>query len=288
MSGPKRPEPRDRERRLHRPEESHPVRRVLGIGSIIVGMVAAVLFLGSLVTGGGEPPRHPPTFVKDTADGPIAAEAEVFQTHAEDLGMTPMAPRDTAAHARTLVFFRTLREYPGAPPRIPHGLTAEEFENQTCNNCHRRGGFVARFGDYARVTPHPELSQCLQCHVPRDTLVGIPAPTSESASTCAQCHVDPEETLPVFVEHDWQTTSWPDTGQRAHPEAPYLIPHGFQMRTNCLACHAGPEAVTGIRTDHPERINCRQCHVPVHEDAAGPDVAPFRSPSGGGGAGGDG
>ena len=30
-----------------------------------------------------------------------------------------------------------------------------------------------------------------------------------------------------------------------------------------MACHGGPAAVEEIRTTHPERGNCRQCHVPA-------------------------
>ena len=45
-------------------------------------------------------------------------------------------------------------------------------------------------------------------------------------------------------------------------ESPPVIPHQLQMRENCLACHAGPGAPKEIRVSHPERINCRQCHVP--------------------------
>lgn len=258
-------------------------RRVIKVVGNIAVMVILVLIVARIFGRGQPVPRHPPPFARDTAGGPIEAEENVFRIGAEDLGMAPMASRDAAAHARTLVFFRSLREYPGAPPRIPHGLTAEEFRNQTCNTCHRRGGFVARFGDYARVTPHPGFSQCLQCHLPRDTLVGTPLPTAESQSTCPQCHIDPDETLPVFVGIDWTTTSWPDTGLRALPDAPYLIPHGFQLRTNCLACHAGPEAVMGIRTDHPERANCRQCHIPAHPDLSGLGTEELEPPGSRGG-----
>jgi cytochrome c-type protein NapB len=35
------------------------------------------------------------------------------------------------------------------------------------------------------------------------------------------------------------------------------------MRENCAACHTGPAAREEIRTSHPERTRCRQCHVPV-------------------------
>lgn len=43
--------------------------------------------------------------------------------------------------------------------------------------------------------------------------------------------------------------------------SPPIIPHQLQLRENCLACHAGPSAPKEIRVTHPERVNCRQCHV---------------------------
>ncbi len=50
--------------------------------------------------------------------------------------------------------------------------------------------------------------------------------------------------------------------------SPLWIPHDLQLRGNCLACHGGPAAVAEIRTAHPERANCRQCHVPADAPAA--------------------
>jgi hypothetical protein len=35
------------------------------------------------------------------------------------------------------------------------------------------------------------------------------------------------------------------------------------MRENCIACHDGPGAREEVRTNHPERWRCRQCHLPV-------------------------
>ena len=52
-------------------------------------------------------------------------------------------------------------------------------------------------------------------------------------------------------------------GDRATAGAPPRIPHRLLMRENCVACHDGPAAREEIRTDHPERDRCRQCHVPV-------------------------
>ena len=63
----------------------------------------------------------------------------------------------------------------------------------------------------------------------------------------------------------------PKRGRQAIPGGPLLIPHSLQMRENCLACHAGPQAVVEIKTSHPERQNCQQCHVPDR------DIPPFQS-----------
>jgi len=59
----------------------------------------------------------------------------------------------------------------------------------------------------------------------------------------------------------------PWKGSRATVGAPPRIPHALQMRGECLACHAGPGARVELRTTHPERVRCRQCHVP---EVAGP------------------
>jgi hypothetical protein len=88
--------------------------------------------------------------------------------------------------------------------------------------------------------------------------------------------VDPDAPPPSWVALDWRATAWPATGQRALAEGPPLIPHDLEQRGNCLACHGGPSAVIEIRTTHPERASCRQCHLPA---AAESDV--FVRPAGG-------
>jgi cytochrome c-type protein NapB len=62
-------------------------------------------------------------------------------------------------------------------------------------------------------------------------------------------------------------------------ESPPLIPHDLQLRGNCLACHAGPGGVEEIRSTHPERANCRQCHLP-----SAPETPLFTRPLDGGAA----
>lgn len=243
-------------------------RRVITIGAGMVLMVAIVV----IVAPGAEP-DDPPGAVAEpgTAQGePIPAEAYVFRLRPGDLAAAPNVPRRDAAHPRTMQMYRALRAFPGAPPRIPHGLTEREFRGGRCNVCHRRGGFVARFAAYAPVNPHPELGECLQCHVADDALVGIDFPDEGPIENiCFQCHVLGRD-APRYVPLDWTAPAWPELHATALPGAPPPIPHALHLRENCLACHVGAGAVEEIRTPHAERANCRQCHL----ETAG-TIAPF-------------
>jgi cytochrome c-type protein NapB len=244
-----------------------PPRRLIEIVTAIVVMAAVVVLVGKYFEGSSGKLEYPEPIDVGAGGRPIASEANVFRISHDELGVFPAFERDTSAHVRSLDMYRRLRAYPGAPPRVPHGLTDEEFRNSSCNICHLRGGWVARFNTYAPVTPHPEFSSCLQCHVAQDTLVGRPLPIAGDAVTCRQCHIDPDADPAIFVDIDWRTVPWPETNMQAMPQSPQWIPHDFQTRSNCLACHSGPGAVVDLRTDHPERANCRQCHVQASEAA---------------------
>jgi nitrate reductase (cytochrome), electron transfer subunit len=242
--------------------------RVVAIGFAIALMAAVILMVGPTLL----PPRLEPGassgVVLVPAGAPIRAEADVFRTRPGDLAADPGVERRAEAHPRTMAMYQRLRAYPGAPPRIPHGLSEQEFREGRCATCHERGGYVERFAAYAPVTPHPELGQCLQCHVADDALIGLPFPDGSRNSVCFQCHrLDTE--APLFATLDWATPRWPETGRAALPGAPPVIPHHLHLRENCLACHVGAGAVEELRTTHPERANCRQCHVPA---GAAPDV----------------
>jgi len=242
-----------------RPEDASGFDRIDIVRAVAV-MAALVVFVGMALEEGRGPVRFPEP-VPTPGGEPIASEADVFRLDSRDMAVAPDYPGDTGAHVRSMEMHRRLRAYPGAPPRIPHGLTDDEFRQGTCSVCHQSGGWVARFGTYAPVTPHAELGACLQCHAVRDELVGRPLPDSERALVCTQCHVDPDRPPASFVDTDWVAATWPETGRRDLRDGPYPIPHRLQMRGNCLACHAGPGAVEALRTDHPERVSCRQCHV---------------------------
>jgi cytochrome c-type protein NapB len=189
---------------------------------------------------------------------PVLAEWGVFRLQPGMLAIDPTSSDRRPAHPRTLATFRLLRAYPGAPPRIPHGLSPDETRNGGCKTCHERGGFSQRFGAYVPITPHPEMGMCLQCHVGDAQLMSNPLPATDPSARCRQCHA-PGVKRWRDSSLDWTPLPWPELPARTG--APPPIPHGLQLRGNCLACHSAPSAVAEIRTPHPERSNCRQCHV---------------------------
>lgn len=138
------------------------------------------------------------------------------------------------------------RAYDGAPPTPPHG----DF-GMSCGACHDADG--RSVGD-AYAPPSPHLGTAEEGATPR----------------CRQCHVF-VTTDALFVANGFM--GLPQNmrpGGRASPGAPPTIPHRLQMRENCLACHGGPAARPAIRTSHPERPRCRQCHVAVTDTAGFP------------------
>lgn len=132
------------------------------------------------------------------------------------------------------------RAFDGAPPVIPHRPMGA-----ACVSCHnQRGMDVAGLG-FAPASPHEQTR-------------GLSA-----TSRCAQCHVF-AGTDQAFVESGFRGFAQDlRHGERQHPLAPPVMPHPVFMRENCAACHTGPAAREEIRTPHPERERCTQCHVPV-------------------------
>jgi cytochrome c-type protein NapB len=79
-----------------------------------------------------------------------------------------------------------------------------------------------------------------------------------------QCHVEGLNldlpASPVPVSNGFVGERAPLAGARAGAGAPPVIPHTTMMRTRCLSCH-GPSGQPGLGIDHPERLNCVQCHA---------------------------
>lgn len=122
------------------------------------------------------------------------------------------------------------RYYAYAPPFIPH-----EILNPACLDCHELG--LEFSGRKTPVTPHPELVNCAQCHIRADQ------------------DIDP------FRENRFVGIQETKSLDKPQPAGPSPIPHRVFMREDCLLCHDDPNRVGVTQTTHPERLNCRQCHI---------------------------
>jgi len=229
-------------------------RRVTLIAMAASAMLGTVFLLAWL-----KPEAHDAHDFREVAEveplrtgDPIAHESEVFSDLRNNLAMistTEQAPHISVAD---IALRRTRRAFPGAPPFIPHELAPGLQRTQDCAPCHRLGGYQPGFVTYAPRTPHPRFRTCMQCHV----------------------NVVTDD---LFRPTEWRTVAWPVVDGRLDEGTPPLIPHLLQMRTNCLTCHGGPAAEVEIKSGHPERFNCRQCHLYAPEP-----VEPFSRPLDGG------
>ncbi len=255
---------------------------------LIASAVTAVAALRVAVERAGAapaaaaPPATVPLVVAPAE--PIRAEAQVFRTTPAMLALEPATLREREAHPRRLATVHFLRGFPGAPPRIPHPLTPDEFRTNGCKTCHERGGYSKRFKAYVPLTPHPERGICLQCHVGVDSVMGLEPPNPDPNTRCHLCHGVGGGRPQAAASATWATTVWPKLPPISPDSSPPVIPHDLAYRQNCVTCHAGPAAVSEIRTNHPEWANCRQCHV-VLDPAAGVFTRPAKdSTTGTGGA----
>ena len=155
---------------------------------------------------------------------------------------------DSALHSRG-----TRRAYDGAPPTIPHFV--QQNSAAECMACHAQG---LRLGErQARVIPHGELTNCVQCHVP------------ETAPAPGQNLLPPD---PRGVANSFVGQTAPKSGPRAWNIAPPQIPHASFMRENCMSCH-GSTGSSPMRSSHLDRQNCTQCHTASAELDLRPGVS---------------
>jgi cytochrome c-type protein NapB len=134
------------------------------------------------------------------------------------------------------------RAFEGAPPVVPHAIAQDT--SAVCMACHAEG--LAVKDRFASRMSHEHYLNCTQCHVP---------------AAGARMPVDATALVEPIAVNTFTGVTGPRKGLRAWPEAPPTIPHATSMRSDCMSCH-GPTGLYGLRTSHPERQACTQCHVP--------------------------
>jgi len=137
------------------------------------------------------------------------------------------------------------RAYTGAPPTIPHMIRQDSAPE--CLACHEDG---LKLGErLAPKRPHDAFTSCTQCHVTAIT----PMPGGMAL---------PED--PRAVDNSFSGLPSPTRGPRAWTIAPPQIPHRTFMKERCASCH-GVGGRNAIRSSHPWRQSCTQCHAPSAE-----------------------
>lgn len=224
------------------------MKKRLGIISLFVILFISFIYVWNYSYQEGLEEAYIPVESATSFISVIPSESGVFRRSEYALDYENM-PIDKN-HQRSLNTYYNNRAFYGAPPSIPHPVKEERsLGGNTCLQCHQNGGFTEKFKAYAPVTPHPEMVNCRQCHVVN-------------------------KTQSLFKEGSYGNFSVPKAGiNSALNGSPPVIPHQIQMRENCLSCHAGPSAPKEIRVSHPERINCKQCHVPNSKIT--PDIGVF-------------
>jgi cytochrome c-type protein NapB len=229
-------------------------QRLVALGPAAVLALAVVgFFTGTAQLGPGSGPENPgetsahapapiaptaPSYAElaDVDQGPNADwEAKLPVTAGRDL-LAPVPAPTPAAREAALAARAERRAYLGAPPAIPHPVTSRSAAS--CMSCHAEGLDVGEVS--APAIPHRAYVNCLQCHAgpPPGALGQTPASGFDSG----------------FVGLPEQRE-----GERAGPGAPPVIPHPTAMRERCTSCHV--QASSGLKTTHPWRVSCMQCHA---------------------------
>ena len=242
--------------------------RGVQIGVVVALAVAAI----GLVSGVRSTGREVSTYVADRPPAIAASEARSYADmrtamHGPNAALqiawwgtlgTPelFAPVIQTAADRDAALARRAegRAYNGAPPTIPHAI--DQLAAPACLTCHEHGLVIA-----ARVAPrmsHGPLGSCVQCHV----VAADPRPGARTPSV-------PETTFIGMAT--------PGPGTRAWPGAPPTIPHSTWMRERCASCH-GEYGAAGMKTTHPWRQACTQCHAPSAVLDQRPPIANLGAP----------
>ncbi|MBK9992315.1 MAG: hypothetical protein IPP19_16745 [Verrucomicrobia bacterium] len=148
-----------------------------------------------------------------------------------------LSPADLARLRATRT---TRRQYDGAPPVAPHPL--DQLTPVACLECH---GKPTKIGNtQVSQISHPVYTNCIQCHV----------------SSAGPSSTWKERNVALSEGNSFSGKEQSGQGTRAYVGAPPAMPHTTWMRDDCMSCH-GPGGTVALRTSHPNRQSCTQCHA---------------------------
>lgn len=226
--------------------------------AVIVG-IATFGFLRATDPSAESSPLQPQRAItpSGSADVPVARSYREMRTKPQGAGsgweqdmaaLAALGPSRTEAvslegtdKSAAIAVRASRRAYDGAPPRIPHAIRQDSAAE--CLACHDTG---VRFrGLVASPMSHAPFTSCTQCHVVDEK----PMPGGGELAP------DPRAVANTFVG-----VASPDGGPRAGSIAPPQIPHRTAMRERCESCH-GVNGQAALRSTHPWRASCEQCHA---------------------------
>lgn len=245
-------------------------------GGIIVMIAISGYFVGLRQTNSAISMTRPVEVVKETSrrdltgarDVPVAVRYidqdwsangvnRAWRSSLVDFQQAPVSPPPPGSNAtpqqkRVALKDRAQRRaYDGAPPVVPHPITQDS--SAACLACHGQGLQVK--DRFASKISHPTFGgSCTQCHV-----------STQNAFSAAEAALWTALWTAPLTENTFRGKEAPAAGARAWPGAPPTVPHSTLMRSDCMSCH-GPSGLFALRTPHPERQSCVQCHVPSAEN----------------------
>lgn len=173
---------------------------------------------------------------RDNAESRVRLLSQPTPPNAETIGRYEVSRNRAADREASLAARAVLRAFEGAPPAMPHSASYSS-RSKTCLDCHENGMKIGK--RIARAIPHPVMANCQQCHVEEENKLY-------------------DELL--TPNNSFEGQFFDREGEVSIGGAPPMMPHGTFMRTKCLSCH-GEFGYAGLRTPHPDRQNCLQCHI---------------------------
>jgi DmsE family decaheme c-type cytochrome len=144
-------------------------------------------------------------------------------------------------------------------PNEPLGKTLRQPDPALCISCHRDTGAEFRLPDHHRVLEG--AMTCNDCHDPHANESGFHR-FELTRETCLRCH--PEKGGPFVFDHTAKTLEGCVVCHRPHGSPNARLLETRDVRTSCLACHAGDLPRSHEQKAGSDYRHCLRCHVEIH------------------------